>query len=79
MAWSFSETDNDLPFAQCPDCGRRFPCSVANCRYDDATTCVIETLENGNRRVLLPSQITQHRRDELSAQAAAARRRRGPA
>jgi hypothetical protein len=65
--------DDGLPFAQCPNCSRRYPCALDECRECRASLCVIEPRPNGTRRIYLPGQLSKHARQEISRRAAQTR------
>jgi hypothetical protein len=73
--WSMSQ-DDGLPFAVCPNCDARYPCVMDSCRRCEASLCVIEPREDGTRKVHLLGTLTRAVRQEMSRQAAEARRRR---
>jgi hypothetical protein len=76
MSWSMAQ-DDGLQYAQCPNCSRRYPCSITECRECGASLVVVEPRRDGTRRIYLAGQLSFTARQEMSRRAAARRKADG--
>jgi len=74
MMWSM--TQDELAYAHCGTCARRFPVTITECRECGASLLVVEPRPDGSRRIYLAGQINFQQRQAMSRRAAVARRRR---
>lgn len=71
--------DSDLPFARCPQCKRRYPCSMWYCRVcgRNADLAVVEPHGDGTLTIHPPNTLSRAQRYQMAEAAKVMLRDRG--